>query len=153
MANQGQFTTGAILTAAELNAFTPITVLTQTGTQLVSSATFTAVQFDSETEDTLNWHSNSVNNTRVTPTIAGYYLATFTGVTNTTTTRNISQISKNGTLVAKTDVSATTTALNISHMVFCNGTTDYLEAVLYQQNGTAVNTGPSFFSVMLVRAT
>ena len=153
MANQGQFVTGAVLTAAELNAFTPITVLTQSGTQLISNATFTAVEFDVETEDTLNWHSNTVNNTRVTPTIAGYYLATFTGVTNTTTTRNIAQISKNGTLVVKTDVSATTTALNISHMVFCNGTTDYLEAVIYQQNGTAVNTGPSFFSVMLVRAT
>ena len=152
MANQGQFVSGAILTAAELNGFTPLTVLTNTTTQLVPNATFTAITYDTETTDTLNWHSTSSNTSRITPNIAGFYLVSFNGVSNGASTRNISAIYKNGAVVAKTDVSTTTTALDITTVVSLNGTTDYVESVLYQQNGSSVNCGPCVFSVMLVRA-
>ena len=152
MANQGQFVSGAVLTAADLNGFTPLTVLTNTTTQLVPNATFTAITYDTETTDTLNWHSTSSNTSRITPTISGFYLVSFNGVSNGAANRNISAIYKNGVSVAKTDISTTTNALDITTVVSLNGTTDYVESFLYQANTTAVNCGPCIFSVMLVRA-
>ena len=152
MANQGQFVSGAVLTAADLNGFTPLTVLTNTTTQLVPTATFTAITYDTEIADTLNWHSTSTNTSRITPTIAGIYLVNFNGVSNSAANRNISAIYVNGASVAKTDVSTTTTALDVTAFVSLNGSSDYVESFLYQQNGTSVNTGPCRFSVMLVRA-
>ena len=152
MANQGQFAAGAILTAADLNGFTPITSLTNSTTQNVPSGAFTPITYDTELTDTLNWHSTSTNTSRITPTIYGMYLVSFNGVSNTTSTRNISAIYVSGALEAKTDVSATTTALDITTIVALNGTTDYVESILYQQSGGTVACGPCRFSVMLVRA-
>ena len=153
MANQGQFSSGAVLTASELNAFTPLTIVTQSATQSVANATFVTMLYNTETLDVLNWHSTTVNTSRITPTVAGYYLVVFNMQTNTTSTRNVARITKNGSELAKTDISATVTQIDATTFVQLNGSTDYVESTCFQQSGATANIGPCIFTVMLVRAT
>ena len=56
----------------------PTCKLALTGTQAVAHNSNTAIPFAVGTEifDDLNWHSTSVNTSRVTPTYAGRYLVT-----------------------------------------------------------------------------
>jgi hypothetical protein len=152
MANQGQFVSGAVLTASELNAFTPLTIVTQSTTQSVANATFVTMLYNTETLDVLNWHSTVTNTGRITPTIAGYYLVVFNLQTGTTSTRNVARITKNGTEIAKTDISATVTQIDATTFVYMNGSTDYLETQCFQQSGGTANVGPCIFTAMLVRA-
>jgi hypothetical protein len=151
MPNQGTFVAGQVLTAAELNTFTPITVLTQSASQTVSTATFTTMLYNTETIDVSNWHSTATNTGRITPNVSGIYLATFNMPTGTTSTRNVARILKNGSELFKTDISATVTQLVSTTFVSMNGTTDYLETDCFQQSGTNAAIGPCLFTVMLVR--
>ena len=151
MANQGSFIAGQVLTAAELNTFTPITVVTQSATQTVATATFTTMLYNTETIDVSNWHSTATNTGRITPNVSGIYLVTFNMQTGTTSTRTVARITKNGGELVKTDISATVTQLNSTTFVSMNGTTDYLETECFQQSGFNASIGPCIFSVMLVR--
>ena len=151
MANQGSFVSNAVLTAAELNAFTPLTIVTQSTTQTVATGTFVTILYDTETIDVSNWHSTSSNTGRITPTVSGYYLVTFNLPTGTTSTRNVAAINKNGTLIWKTDISATVTQIECTTFAYMNGTTDYLETQCYQQSGGNASVGPCQFSMMLIR--
>lgn len=78
-----QFAVGEIATADNINTYftgisflenPPIAQLYQTSGQSVPSGSNTAVTFDSTLVDTYGGHSNSVNNTRYTAQVAGWYL-------------------------------------------------------------------------------
>ena len=135
MANQGTFVSGQVLTAAELNAFTPLTVVTQSTTQTVATGAFATMLYNTETIDVSDWHSTTTNTGRITPNVSGIYLATFNMPTGTTTTRNAARILKNGTYIVKTDISATVTEISTTTFVSMNGTTDYFEIFYYQDKG------------------
>jgi|SRR6187551_2101829 len=49
---------------------------TSFGVQTIASLTPTAINFDAEVVDPLNWHSNVSNASRITPTVAGRYRCT-----------------------------------------------------------------------------
>lgn len=112
--------------------------MVQASSQSLAHNTSVAIQFGTSTEvyDTDGFHSESSNNTRVTPNRAGYYRfrgsVSFTGQTDYTSLE--CTIAKNGTgqapafrlaLAFTTGTQVIGTEIQIS----MNGTTDYVELV------------------------
>lgn len=122
----------------------PIGRLIQTVSQNLTDEVFTAVTFGSGSEvfDTGNFHNEVTNNTRVTPTVAGYYRFSGTGyLTNrpdmTTFTAGVR---KNGTTIlegpGRSTPGSAVNGVAYSSLVYMNGTTDYIELVVQQDNTT-----------------
>lgn len=124
--------------------------------QTVTSSTFTKIALNAELFDTNNCF-DSTTNYRFTPTVAGYYQVNasmgFTG----TVSRVIIDIYKNGSEYLRgTDILVTGNNVSTSSLVYCNGTTDYLEAFAFiTGSGTLTIVGNSVltqFSGAMVRA-
>lgn len=146
MANQGQFTTGAVLTAAELNAFVPLTCLSKVAAQSIPTSARTDITFTTEDIDVLDWHSNVTNTERITPTIAGWYNVTVIGTYDASlAARIIFGINRSGSQYAKYDVIGNTSAngATVSANMYLNGTTDYVTFETYQFSGSNQNFGGS----------
>lgn len=145
MAEQGQFTTGSVLTAAELNAFTPMTCLSKAAAQSIPGAgAATEITFTTEDIDVLNWHSNTTNTARITPTIAGWYHVVACGSFDVSlTSRIIIAIHKNTTEYVKADWVGGNDAngRSIDAYIYMNGSTDYVRMVILQFSAGAVNFG------------
>jgi hypothetical protein len=126
--------------------------------QSITTSTRTKVQFNTEVFDTANCYDNTTNY-RFTPTVAGYYQisACVNAGSTISQTRFIMMLYKNGDEFYRFQDSngSIVYATSGSGLVYCNGTTDYLE-VYCQVNGTS----PSFsgnplltwFNGSLVRA-
>lgn len=157
MAVIGTFTAGAILSAAELNQFNNVVILAGSNAQAIANATLTAVTFGAGTEtlDVSGWHSTTTNTSRITPTIAGYYLATARVGYNRTgaAARFVCYIGKNGGFGEAESSGSGTDYPNMtcSAMFYMNGTTDYMECLAYQTSGVTVNLVSQNFSTMLLR--
>jgi hypothetical protein len=100
-----------------------------TTNQSVSANTWTKVQCQSEDWDTNSNYDNTTN-FRFTPTVAGYYQ--FSGGLEMNNVSGFYQIAfyKNGSshrLSAFYANSTNGTQLSISDLIFCNGTTDFVE--------------------------
>ena len=132
------------------------------GGQSVSNATTTKIQFNNENFDT-NSNFDSSTNYRFTPTVAGYYqinaVASFGG--GVAAFSAVLSIYKNGSAYASgglaTPVSVTVGASTAgSSLIYCDGSTDYIEAYVYQNSGAglALQAGNSVcqFSGALVRS-
>lgn len=131
--------------------------------QTITLATATKVAIDTENFDTNSNFNTSLY--RFTPTVAGYYQvnAAVRGTAATTFTGIINYIYKNGSEIARTNITGTlqatgTTMPQASYVIYMNGTTDYLE-VYGQINGTGTATfnygtasATSQFSACLVRS-
>lgn len=144
-----QFVAGDILTAANLNAVTlPWNALCNTSrvaTQSITNNTITAVLFDTDDLDPLSWHT--LSNARVTPTVAGWYRATFEvqwpSDTDYLTTRQF--VAKNGSLGTQygenrfftASVTSTPSNATMSTLISLNGSTDYLEGYVSHTNTSA----------------
>ena len=110
----------------------------------------TAIGFTSEDFDVPSWHSNSTNNSRITPDVAGVYLATACVEfdANATGDRAV-RIGVNGVGVAHMRAQTTIPAptvnalLSTTAVVLLNGTTDYIEIGAWQSSGGSLNTGTS----------
>lgn len=124
------------------------------GTQTVASNTLTKVLFATEDWDTNNNFASST----FTPTIAGYYQinAILRCTVGTTASNSVVQITKNGTqysLNTSMAPGATLNSVSVSDIVYCNGTTDYLEISTIQVGtGTLTLTNACTFSGCLVRS-
>lgn len=118
----------------------PICKLVQQASQtaLVSAAD-TVLTFGTSSEeiDTHNFHDESTNNTRVTPSTAGYYRLMVTGTYQFSTTITAAHcfVRKNGTVVERTGNTKpngtnniNTTAGVLYTVLTANGSTDYFEA-------------------------
>jgi hypothetical protein len=125
------------------------------GTQTISNTTLTKVTFATEPFDTNN---NFASNT-FTPTVAGYYqinascsVGAGTSITNCTTA-----IYKNGSSwsqVYGAAYTSTTAASAIADVVYCNGTTDYIELyVRANGSGTLTVLAVTFMSGCFLRST
>ena len=158
MAYQGQFTSGSVLTAAELNVFTPVTVLNRDIT--VPDATETVVNYDSAgmvLYDAPGWHDTSTNPDRITPDVAGLYLVTakyWTG--SSSVDAAYSRFYKNGVVITESiaywiATNGYISAPNLYYLTM-NGTTDYLFVTVYQSSG-ASRAGNVQFGLQLVAAT
>ena len=111
-------------------------------TQSVTNTTFTKVVFDIERFDTNNNFASST----FTPTVAGYYQIShglFLG--GSASGNTFTYLYKNGTNYAQLTRVANSNALNLlnsaSCLVYCNGTTDYLEIYIYQSSGGTLTEG------------
>jgi hypothetical protein len=130
----------------------------KTSNQSISASTKTKVTFDTEAFDT---NSNFASST-FTPTIAGYYQfnTSLSIATPSTTSYAQPYLYKNGTMyLAGTEsqiFSSSYAGAGFSGLVYCNGSTDYIEiyvelginGALYGQALPAY----TFFSASLVRA-
>jgi hypothetical protein len=127
----------------------------QTG---IPNTTFTKITFDTEIFDT----NNNFASSRFTPTVAGYYqLNASTVVATLTTSQGLTiALFKNGGQYATGCTANANSALYpqtiVSSIIYCNGTTDYIEAYVYGNFGGAFSTVQgipnTYFSGALVRA-
>ena len=119
--------------------------------QALTGGVYTKITFDTELWDT----NSNFASSRFTPTVAGYYQITTTCQAAGTASLG-PFIAKNGSVV----VYGTTTAVlsfgiaNMSALVYCNGSTDYIESFCYFS--ATLNTSPGAgtlnFQGALVRA-
>jgi hypothetical protein len=142
--------TGTVMVSGNMPAFSAY----QGSNQSVIANTWTKVLFQTEVFDTNNNFASST----FTPTVAGYYQVN--GCTNWGITSGVAATSmyKNGIILYYGDfvpagvIGATST---VSGLVYCNGSTDYIEIYCYQTNGTN-NTTPgqsaTYFNGSMVRA-
>ncbi len=151
---------GDIIYARDVNR--PVTRLVQQAAQSLANSTDTALTFGAGSEDfdLGGWHSETTNNTRITPTIPGYYqvVGTVFLAASSAVTSCIATIAKNGTVQAPrsrmkpgaNNLSGTST---VTVTLYLNGTTDYVELIGQQTSGGALNTnvGGSFASVFEVQ--
>jgi len=113
------------------------------GTQSITSSTYTKVQFATENFDT-NSNFDSTTNHRFTPTVAGYYQVNATLDCEGAGSQNIfvGMIYKNGSENAPgirfLDIRVSSTLIRTtgSSLIYMNGTTDYLEVYVWI-NGTS----------------
>jgi len=124
-------------------------------TQTVSSATFTKVTINTEEFDTNSNYDNATNY-RFTPTVAGYYQVS--GTLNAATTANVLQIVtiyKNGTEFKRgvSVVPVNGGLVNVSALVYLNGSTDYIELYGYINTGTSFTSGSTitYFQAAMIR--
>lgn len=110
-------------------------------TQSISNATFTKVTLGTENFDT---NSNFASST-FTPTVAGYYQINAGIFYNASAISGLGQIFiyKNGAAVNGTVSNMSAggyCGLSIATLVYCNGSTDYIDLYTYHAFGTAQNT-------------
>lgn len=141
----------------------PFVRLVQQAAQSIPSNASTALTFGagSEIYDSHNMHDTVTNNTRITPTVPGWYRLTVTywSAGATTMTAMYAAVAKNGVQVdpinrPRQDPVTTTTApsAQVVTTIDANGTTDYFEAMANQVDSgaaarlttTGVGTRPVF---------
>jgi hypothetical protein len=127
-----------------------------TTTQSISNTTYTKITLGTENFDT---NGNFASST-FTPTVAGYYQINAGIFYNASATAGLGQI-----LIYKNGVAANNTVnnmssagycgLSISTLIYCNGSTDYIELYTYHAFGSsqATSSGTSvYMNGALVRA-
>jgi hypothetical protein len=123
---------------------------TNTGT--IASTTFTKLTFSTELWDT----DNNFASSRFTPTVAGYYQINSAyqvspAVSGFITIYKTGSEYKRGSWIS----SGTRLDMAVSGLVYCNGSTDYIEIYMYQTTGTVTQQGGatiSWFDGCLVRS-
>ena len=122
----------------------------------IADSTFTKLTWGTEDWDTNNNFASST----FTPTVAGYYQinADMRYASAFNASQQIIAIYKNGSVWTRGSGTGTASAvayLMVSGIVYCNGTTDYIEIYAYQNSGSSQNNDNSNyykFSGCLLRA-
>jgi hypothetical protein len=152
-ANSGTVLTTASTFGGTGPAFSAYQSSNQTG---ISSSVYTKIIFQTKEYDTNSNFDNSTNY-RFTPTVAGYYqinagVAWLTGYSTA-----ILSIYKNGS--AYKDGVSLPTATNrstVNAIVYCNGSTDYVEIYGYQSSGgsgsIAAAINYTYFQAAMIRS-
>jgi hypothetical protein len=120
--------------------------------QTISNATDTKVSFDTETFDVGSCYDTT--NKRFTPNVAGYYFVSINVPsagpgTYTGTLAILVKLYKNGSNVEQLGnlfASSSYPQLNVSKLIYLNGSTDYIEAYVYTTAGGLTLQGGSAFS-------
>jgi hypothetical protein len=162
----GNFWTAALYTQNVYNLGTfvlnpPIAQIYQATAQSIPSGGLaTALTFDAAITDTYGGHSTTVNNTRYTAQVAGYYLVIGTGALAANATGNrLVQINKNGSVISQgisvglAPGTANGTVIQVAALVQL-AVGDYIEIAMYQTSGGALNTATnqSGMTVMWIHA-
>jgi hypothetical protein len=122
------------------------------GGQSVSSGSFTKVQWNTEVFDTNNCFDTT--NYRFTPNVAGYYQINTHVDSAAGSVETIASIYKNGSELNRGfDQKSSNTGSVVSSVVYCNGSTDYIEIYVYFGSNTTVHStyARTFFNGCLVR--
>jgi len=125
-------------------------------TTSLPNVSFTKITFDASDFDTTGGMFTS---SRFTPTIAGYYQISGAILTSATSGQYFSDIYKNGTAFKRGSMVAGGTSgcqSNVSALVYCNGSSDYIELYAYQNSGstqtTATGTSFTYLQGVFVRS-
>lgn len=160
------FTVGEIEVGAYFNALRdalnfllnpPETVLFQTTIQAVGTSAWSAISFDTSTQDTYGAHSNTTNNTRMTAQVAGWCQVggTFAIAANGTGGRQ-SAVAKNGVQIPTSlfgvPASSLINEIVQSATVVQLAVGDYVEVQGWQSAGTTLNTVSTFSGMTTVWA-
>jgi hypothetical protein len=160
-------TTALTITNAQVANFTnPITVggsqavngpafsAGSNGTQSISNTTVTKLTYAAKEFDTANCYDNTTNY-RFTPNVAGYYQVTAAVQFSSAPSLIINYIYKNSSPAKSTSYEATGSSNMVTALIYCNGTTDYLEAFVYQSSGGSASvtntTQWNYFQAVMVR--
>ena len=123
----------------------------QSSVQTLSSVTNTKILFQTEEFDTNNNFANST----FTPTVAGYYQVSASIRVNSSSTTIRMMIWKNGSQYKiGTDVNTYVNNGLVTTLVYCNGTTDYIEAYALIGTGQvlAAEQASTWFNGSMTRA-
>jgi hypothetical protein len=128
-----------------------VQTVTQTG---LANNTIVAMSFTTEELDTDNYHNNVTNNTRVTPSKAGWYRVhgsvAFSGQTDYTAVEAFIRFNGASGLPPAfritPGVTSTTVVGGCTALVLCNGTTDYFE-LCYRATRSGAGTSGTTISV------
>jgi hypothetical protein len=140
--------TGTVMVSGNMPAFSYYLA----GTQSISANTATKVTFDTKEFDT----NNNFASSRFTPTVAGYYQVSTNlgGVSNAYYI--VADVYKNGSIYKRLTNSATSAASSVggSCLVYCNGSTDYVEIYIFTNGGQTLGGTPvnNWFQGVLVRS-
>jgi len=147
MANQGDFSSGDVLTAADLNAFTQVTVCRDSFSVL--NNTNTTINFSTELVDVGGWHSGTSAN--ITPDIDGIYLITANAQSTDSVNRALINLYAGGAIVASSDDNSGGFDLSVAvHYPITAG--QNVSLTCYQNSGSTKT--PTFtLGVQLIRAT
>lgn len=115
--------TGTVMVSGNMPAFSAYL----SSNQSISGSTWTKIAFDTKEFDT----NNNFASNRFTPTVAGYYqINSCYGMNGTTIVAAYISIYKNGTAYKQSGVNAGGYT-GVSSIVYCNGSTDYIEIYGY----------------------
>ena len=154
----GDTSGSVVLDAPPISGSTTITLAPQSGTLNVGGPAFSAysagagatlgtgatkITFDSEEFDTNNNFANST----FTPTVAGYYQINAQSQPNSTYTGGWIGVYKNGSIYkygTYANVGISFGGFTVSTIVYCNGTTDYIEIYGAYTSSQATAAGSNF---------
>jgi hypothetical protein len=129
-------------------------VYKSSGNQSITSGSFTKVTYDVENFDT----NNNFTSSRFTPTVAGYYQinAGLSVETSSSVSRVLIDIYKNGSEYTRGTDMLAGNAVFVGDIVYCNGSTDYIEIYVYATgSGLVVRAQPynlCYFSGAMIRS-
>ena len=143
---------GTVMVSGNMPAFS---AYQSSGQTVLSSNTWTKIQFQTKEFDTNN-NFDSTTNYRFTPTVAGYYQFTGCIAMAAATSSGWTAFYKNGSAFKYGAQISTTSggAFASTALIYCNGSTDYVEFYGYIGSSQTLNTGASntYFQGILVRA-
>jgi len=112
----------------------------QLSTTSIPNTTWTKITYGTENFDT----NSNFASSRFTPTVAGYYQINANMRYANSIAGTVVQIAiyKNGSMytLVSNGVQSVTRALCASTLLYCNGSTDYVEIYTYQNSGSTENT-------------
>ena len=162
------------LTPTNSSGNTVLTLPAQTGTVMVNGPAFSAYQsvgqtiavnsytkvsFQTEEFDTNSNYDNATNY-RFTPTVAGYYQINSSLSFNSPVAQVWIGVYKNGVIYKRGYMSGPVTSATylttVNALVYCNGSTDYLEIYCLQSSAASQTTGTgielTYFQAFLARS-
>jgi hypothetical protein len=144
--------TGTVMVSGNMPAFSAYKSTNQSS---ISNSIYTKVTFDTEIFDTNNNFASSA----FTPTVAGYYQVNASIDAGSGLTYGYTTIAKNGSYISfgsGSSSSMTELFSASSVVVYCNGTTDYIEVFIFMVSSTTSTTNivysGSRFNAAMVRS-
>jgi hypothetical protein len=148
---------GTVMVSGNMPAFSAYSNTNQTG---LTSSTYVKAAFNTKVFDT-NSYYDATTNYRFTPLVAGYYQVNASYFATGTGFNGQANIYKNGSIFYGSSYANSTgissIIVNVSGIVYMNGSTDYLEGYIYGSTtaGTWTITNSqnyTYFNAVLVRA-
>ena len=146
---------GRFTSAGYKPATAPAFSAKQSGTTSCSHTVNTKLLYATEEFDTNNNYDTS--NSRFTPTVAGYYFIKAINMFQSSSGHSNISIYKNGSQYTFGDQKVNNGVgimFTVSELIYCNGTTDYIEIYTTQYSGSTINNLPltgTYFSGFLVQ--
>jgi len=142
---------GVVMVSGNMPAFS---YYASSGTS-ISAGTYTKILFQTQEFDT----ASAVSSSKFTPQVAGYYLinASVNLTGSTTAGYGTANIYKNGSIYKQGSTYSSTTsspAASVNSIVYCNGSTDYIEIYVVTPGSITSGTGQAYtwFNGSLLRA-